>query len=1133
MDDDDQNEDSLGSYVSEAEQAERAEEVANFEDEDQWDADVRMERTEGIDLEDSPRAVVEEDVFGDGYYEDEITDPTCLEVITDTFEELRLPPEQIAKVQGGFAQLVQNAGSPEAAGEAVYSTLFEAAPSLQSLWTTPRAVQGMKFANSLALLISKLSYPEEFKNLVDTLGFQHLTTEVTVPRIEVFRDALLELFAADLGDLFTMDVRIALCRMFNYIGGAFIYIRNNYSSRLKLISQCWTLANSQRNEMDEEPEETQESSEHNLENKEEEDGKKGKSNFLTVKKTAREETSQEVSMEEGHSKKSSARQSLTSNKVPTTFPEMFKFNASVMGYKQHEWMGEVLQVFDNMVLNCGVPSRLLEEADILSLSLAKLHGKIDLLEFKAVMLASLRSLLPKTWNSECEVAWTWLWENIQKMLKANMGKPAVQQKALRKFFMNIEDQQLAAYRTALYTAFFAKCAQGQDYFKQSSTRLHFIADRMLMYTQDVFKDPKGVMESLSALGLRHVGYGIPTELFGPFVSSAIECFRGMTKDEQQEEAFRWSLNLISRVLVRTITEGSTLVMRAINANCAKMLRKAVSCAPRGLRAEWMLRVQVGTQSISPLLWSIESGSLEAAQAILLDLLTIRADRDHYYYAMDALFNRHPDIIQRIGEDGPELLPTLLDGLIWRSRNTSDGTRRVNYFIKYLVVDPKDGFSQSFRDVVAHGDPTIACHPAVVLAADILWSHVVAYTFLMSKLWFLLNLVVFVVTMAIITDYSESASSVSLLGMFIGRLFIYVFGFGQLVLRHLVRIVRACRKREVRRVCCLPIPSYLIHFSESLSGMLCISLGGMLCQEPVLHCLGKRALSDVQFAQFGGQCAEAAALVPSYSSFAFVATLLYFLLLLDLTVFSTKLSTFVLVCGRMVQEIAQYLFALSFVVLTFACGLASSDVANEHFSEVLPAMLSLSRIMLGMFSSEEFQHLEEEPKLLLSVSVFVICTTIFLLNLLIAQLNCAYFGIFKDMLGFARLNRGSVILDNIPHVSPKRWKTFVDSLKMDEKLEFSEGDIGIAGGLQVLEPASANPVTTDSIKRYGGSTSRECQWPETATDLDSEDKIDRLERVIDKAVKKIIKGTKAKGSTMGSSSSSGMTSSSMGDSSHEN
>ena len=136
----------------------------------------------------------------------------------------------------------------------------------------------MKFANSLALLISKLGYPEEFKNLVDTLGFQHLTTEVTIPRIEVFRDALVELFAADLGDLFTMDVRIALCRFFNYIGGAFIYIRNNYSGRLKLISQCWALANSQKRDGDDEnddehQEENQESREHNLENKEED--KKG------------------------------------------------------------------------------------------------------------------------------------------------------------------------------------------------------------------------------------------------------------------------------------------------------------------------------------------------------------------------------------------------------------------------------------------------------------------------------------------------------------------------------------------------------------------------------------------------------------------------------------------------------------------------------------------------------------------------------------------------------------------------------------------------------------------------------------------------------------------------------------------
>ena len=89
--------------------------------------------------------------------------------------------------------------------------------------------------------------------------------------------------------------------------------------------------------------------------------------------------------------------------------------------------------------------------------------------------------------------------------------------------------------------------------------------------------------------------------------------------------------------VRTITEGSTIVMKAINTNSVKQLKKAVGCAPRGERAGWMLLVQVGTQSISPLAWSLESGKVESALAIISDLLTFRADRDRYYYGDNDLF----------------------------------------------------------------------------------------------------------------------------------------------------------------------------------------------------------------------------------------------------------------------------------------------------------------------------------------------------------------------------------------------------------------------------------------------------------------------------------------------------------------
>merc|ERR1740121_2607410 len=142
-------------------------------------------------------------------------------------------------------------------------------------------------------------------------------------------------------------------------------------------------------------------------------------------------------------------------------------------------------------------------------------------------------------------------------------------------------------------------------------------------TLDIFKDPKRMVEDISALGLRHVGYGIPTDLFGAFVTGCVQVVRSLTDDDMAEEAFRWSLSLISRILIRVITEGSTIVMKAINTNSGKQLKKAVGCAPRNKRAAWTLNIQVGTQSISPLLWAIETGSLDAARAIITDLLTIR------------------------------------------------------------------------------------------------------------------------------------------------------------------------------------------------------------------------------------------------------------------------------------------------------------------------------------------------------------------------------------------------------------------------------------------------------------------------------------------------------------------------------
>merc|ERR1719436_1973573 len=138
------------------------------------------------------------------------------------------------------------------------------------------------------------------------------------------------------------------------------------------------------------------------------------------------------------------------------------------------------------------------------------------------------------------------------MIKALMGKPQVQQRALTALFNSLDERAQNIIRREVYAKFFALAPAGQDYFKQSTTRLHFIADRIVEMTLDIYKDPKKMVEDISALGLRHVGYGIPTELFGPFVTGCVQVVRGLTDDDGAEEAFRWSASLISRMLVRTI-----------------------------------------------------------------------------------------------------------------------------------------------------------------------------------------------------------------------------------------------------------------------------------------------------------------------------------------------------------------------------------------------------------------------------------------------------------------------------------------------------------------------------------------------------------------------------------------------------
>merc|ERR1712217_490454 len=109
-------------------------------------------------------------------------------------------------------------------------------------------------------------------------------------------------------------------------------------------------------------------------------------------------------------------------------------------------------------------------------------------------------------------------------------------------------------------------------------------------------------------------------------------------------------------------------------------------------------------------------------------------------------------------------------------------------------------------------------------------------------------------------------------------------------------------------------------------------------------------------------------------------------------------------------------------------------------------------------------------------------------------------------------RIKIIVESMPQVSEKRWQGFVESLKLEQRIEFNEGDIGLSGGIQVLEPASAHPTTVDMIKRFGGSTSPSIAWPDEENNDDDSDKFERLETLVKRTMERLNKsgGAKKKG-----------------------
>jgi hypothetical protein len=544
------------------------------------------------------------------------------EIVTDSFGDLVLPTEQAEQLQQAWALVINMSGNRDALADLIYSAFFGASASLEYLFVTPRAVAAFRFFTGINTFVANSGDPARLRTSVESLSFGHMYLDITVPRVNIIRDAFVDLLVVELGSKLTGPAAAGCVSLLNYIGGAQIYIKAAFLERMTILEESWKLANdSSKNE--------ERMASASMEQK----GAAGGAESGMDEKAGEGEKSGKHKQQEGI------------QNIPTTFKEMFQFNAAVMGFGQNLWMNEILDLFDNIMSNFGNVGRVQEECCVLTIRMSKVTtGKVNLPEFKSCMLASLRSLLPKEWTTSHEVAWSWSWERIEALLLATMGKTGKWEKCLIALVESIDEATGYQLRQDIYARFFVTTPQGEAYFKQNVTYLHLLVTKVIGLQLRMFADPVGCVDEISGIGLRHVGYGIPTELFQPFIIVICGVVRDLGADAVTLEGYTWVLNLVGQMQTRTITEGSTIVMKAINVNSPKAVVAAINCAARGERATWMLLITVGTRDISPFLWSVQSGAIEAGLAMLQDLLTIRADRDKYYYEFDYMFKRHPDIV---------------------------------------------------------------------------------------------------------------------------------------------------------------------------------------------------------------------------------------------------------------------------------------------------------------------------------------------------------------------------------------------------------------------------------------------------------------------------------------------------------
>eukprot|EP00397_Hematodinium_sp_SG-2012_P002889 GEMP01002897.1.p1 GENE.GEMP01002897.1~~GEMP01002897.1.p1 ORF type:complete len:1183 (+),score=249.82 GEMP01002897.1:779-4327(+) len=968
-----------------------------------------------------------------------------------------LEQEHCELVRKHLEWVVEAVGTLEEVGIAIYDAIVINAGEGKKLFVSPKRATAFRFISQVQRYVQGSDDTQYLDEELYNMSMRHIayiTPAQCKQYMPLFIGTIVSVIKGVLDEEWDEFGNESWLKLLNYIGGMLIRNLSEFTGKVHLVRKSWGVI----------------------------------TNVNTIGKGSNQSKGDD---EADEGEVDVADSALSKNKNAVTgsvnFGESLHFNLGVMSpeiaamfKRPKEVLAPLFGVgFGSITELISDPNLLNEELYILGIRHLKYGTRAEFFPvFGQAVMVTLRSMLPRDWNWAHEDAWGWLWETCSTYLAATIEQGHINKHLIDETMDRAAGQDLANLGHICHTRLFQLSDDVQNFFYKPNTMVAYILEKVLELLSSLCHEPVAVSHSIRALGMRHIKYNIPPIHFPLLGKSLAYTFstvlEGFWTDEI-EKSWMSVFDFVCRCMTRAVNEGSNLVTKAMVNNSVDEMSEVLKQAPRGMRDMWLLEVNVSGEILSPFYWALYDGKIKLAHFMLEDLLAIRADRETYYSGSENLFLSHPGLVKNLAVLSPSLLSVLFDGLMWRSRITDNGFRRVNYFIRDVYGDPTnqrylDPYHTPLAELGRLHYAELFVHPLSQFIIDVKWSRFARTMFIQAQLYFLLLLIIFMIGY-VGFNYKQGKGSASYDGAYVARWLVAIINLLILLLRQVPRVVQEMQRNQTASVsigvCIIHIPISLLKVTNAVRLTINILL--------VFAFFFDKEIINV------GIDDKTAATIVSWCTSIVVALL--WLLMFDWFSLEINLAQFKVRMNGVITDFFVVLLFGSCLFVGFACSMALSNLDSEQVdvstnTQFARADEGVAYLFAAFTGNYNFDPNKFTGQMQFFFVLFSIFSVLFLTNLMSALFTTTTFLLNKDVEGLTYLDRAQEIVELESMCTIEKRHDIWFAMKFDQRIEFDEGDLGLNGGLQVSEPLCKHNggKQVDRIQRFPGEASPKLPWP---------------------------------------------------------